>query len=362
MNKRVKRVLQIGIPVVIVLLILVPRLNDSFTKRQRSGQGRRGMSQGILPVSGCVAGLSMSNNGIMANGTLLPNEEVELVSETAGKVDKIYFNDGDHVKKGKLLLKVDDSDLKAQLERAEFEKKLLEDKLERQRILLKRESVSYESFQQMETEYNMLLADIELLKVKIARTEIRAPFDGKMGFRYVSEGSYVQPSTRVSSLVDNSVLKIEFSIPEKYINVPLIGKKIKFRTEGIEKDIIAEIYAVDPQADIQTHMITLRARYRNTANLVAGMFVKGELMTESNRTFMMIPSEAVVPEMNGKRLWVVKEGKALSVPVETESRDSRYVEVISGIQPGDTVLTGGLMQLQNGMRVSVSLAKETSGE
>lgn len=77
---------------------------------------------------------------------------------------------------------------------------------------------------------------------------------------------------------------------------------------------------------------------------------------------MMIPSEAVVPEMNGKRLWVVKEGKALSVPVETESRDSRYVEVISGIQPGDTVLTGGLMQLQNGMRVSVSLAKETSGE
>jgi len=261
------------------------------------------------------------------------------------------------VKKGTLLVKVDDSDLQAQLARAEFQKELLAAKLERQRILLKRESISVEEFQQLETEYNMNLADIELLKVKIARTEIRAPFDGRMGFRFVSEGSYLQPSTKVSTIVDNSYLKIEFSIPEKYIDLPLVGRKLTFQPSGMEHQIEAEVYAVDPQADVATHTINLRARYRNTKNLVAGMFVKGELMTAENLKYILVPTEAVVPEMDGKRLWVVKNKKATSVPVQTDSRDSQFVEVTSGIQVGDTVLTGGLMQLREGMIVNVKLNK-----
>ena len=303
------------------------------------------------------ASLSTSSNGIPVTGTLVANEEVELVSETAGKVVKIAFEEGTLVKKGTLLVKVDDSDLQAQLARAEFQKELLAAKLERQRILLKRESISVEEFQQLETEYNMNLADIELLKVKIARTEIRAPFDGRMGFRFVSEGSYLQPSTKVSTIVDNSYLKIEFSIPEKYIDLPLVGRKLTFQPSGMEHQIEAEVYAVDPQADVATHTINLRARYRNTKNLVAGMFVKGELMTAENLKYILVPTEAVVPEMDGKRLWVVKNKKATSVPVQTDSRDSQFVEVTSGIQVGDTVLTGGLMQLREGMIVNVKLNK-----
>ena len=316
--------------------------------------------------------MSTSGNGIPVTGLLVANEEVELVSETAGKVVKIAFEEGTLVKKGTLLVKVDDSDLQAQLARAEFQKELLAAKLERQRILLKRESISVEEFQQLETEYNMNLADIELLKVKIARTEIRAPFDGRMGFRFVSEGSYLQPSTKVSTIVDNSYLKIEFSIPEKYIDfkrefyekkinavidLPLVGRKLTFQPSGMEHQIEAEVYAVDPQADVATHTINLRARYRNTKNLVAGMFVKGELMTAENLKYILVPTEAVVPEMDGKRLWVVKNRKATSVPVQTDSRDSQFVEVTSGIQVGDTVLTGGLMQLREGMIVNVKLNK-----
>lgn len=356
MNKGVKRILQIGIPVVVVGAIFIPRLGIFSEKSAPvTARGGRGASLSVLPVSGCIAAMSTSSNGIVANGLLLANEEVELVSETAGKVTGIYFNEGQKVKKGDLLLKVDDSDLAAQLSRSRFEEKMLADKLERLRVLWKRESVSLEELQQMETEYNMLLADIELLKVKIARTEIRAPFDGEMGFRYVSEGSYLQPSTKVSALVDNSVMKIEFDIPEKYITAPLLGKKICFRADGVEEDLVAEIYAIDPQSDTETHTIKIRARYRNTANVVAGMFVSGELLTGNDREYIMIPTEAVVPEMDGKRLWVVREGKAASVPVKTDSRDDRYVEVVSGIQVGDTVLTGGLMQLREGMKVKVTI-------
>lgn len=137
--------------------------------------------------------------------------------------------------------------------------------------------------------------------------------------------------------------------------MPLIGRKISFQPSGLDYTIEAEVYAVDPQSDVSTHTINLRARYRNTKNLVAGMFVKGDLRTEEGLEYMLIPTEAVVPEMGGKRLWVVKNKKATSVPVETDSRDSKYVEVTSGIQVGDTVLTGGLMQLREGMVVSVTV-------
>ena len=174
------------------------------------------MGKGRLPVTGIIAKNSVVAAGFPVNGSLLANEEVDLVAEIVGKVRKIYFQEGVAVKKGQLLLKVDDADLQAQLTRAEFQKKLLAEKLERQRILLKRESISREAFDQLQTDYNMLEADIELLKVKISRTEIRAPFDGVMGFRYVSEGSYVQPSSQIARIVDNSTLKYEFNIPEKY--------------------------------------------------------------------------------------------------------------------------------------------------
>ena len=354
MNKGLKRVLQIGIPVVIVGAIVIPRLDFSSDKETSTPTtAPKAANRGALPVSGIVASMSTSGNGIPVTGLLVANEEVELVSETAGKVVKIAFEEGTLVKKGTLLVKVDDSDLQAQLARAEFQKELLAAKLERQRILLKRESISVEEFQQLETEYNMNLADIELLKVKIARTEIRAPFDGRMGFRFVSEGSYLQPSTKVSTIVDNSYLKIEFSIPEKYIDLPLVGRKLTFQPSGMEHQIEAEVYAVDPQADGETPYQPPVACYRN--NFETSYVRKRELMTLRNIYLAQLrPS----PERWMAETFVgVKNKKATSVPVQTDSRDSQFVEVTSGIQVGDTVLTGGLMQLREGMIVNVKLNK-----
>ena len=353
MKKRTKRILQIGIPIVVVGALVLPQI-DFFPEKLDMVSAPGGKAGGVLPVTGIVAKYEEASNGIMVTGVMLPNEEVELVSETAGKVAQICFEEGQRVKKGDLLLKVDDSDLVAQLKREELQKALLEDRLERQRVLLERESVSYESFQELETEYRMLLEDIELLKVKIGRTEIRAPFDGRMGFRYVSEGSYLQVSTRVSTIVDDKVLKVEFTMPEKYAHVPLVGRTLTFRVAGYDGDVPAKVYAIDVAAD-DVHKIAARARYENTAGLVPGVFVSGELVTEEGLRYMLVPSEAVVPEMEGKRLWVKRGGVATSVPIEADSRDERVVEVVSGIQPGDTVLTGGLMQLREGMKVDVNV-------
>ena len=155
-EQRFKESFTIGIPVVIVGAIVIPRLDFSSDKEMSTPTtAPKATNRGALPVSGIVASMSTSGNGIPVTGLLVANEEVELVSETAGKVVKIAFEEGTLVKKGTLLVKVDDSDLQAQLARAEFQKELLAAKLERQRILLKRESISVEEFQQLETEYNM---------------------------------------------------------------------------------------------------------------------------------------------------------------------------------------------------------------
>lgn len=356
MKRSIKRSLQIAIPIALAAWIIIPRLEGGTQNPEKESRG--GSGKGTLPVSGIIARHTVTANGIPTNGTLLANEEVDLVAEIVGKVRQIYFQEGSRVKKGQLLLKVDDADLQAQLDRAEFQKKLLSEKLERQRILLKRESISREAFDQLQTDYNMLEADIALLKVKISRTEIRAPFDGVMGFRYVSEGSYVQPSTPITRIVDNSVLKYEFAIPEKYASQDLKEKEVYFRITGSDKMYTAHVYAVDPLIDVSTRMILLRARFKNASHeLMPGMFAKGNLVFGGKTQFIAVPTEAVVPEMDGKRMWVVKEGKAVSMPVETESRDERNVEVTSGIQVGDTILTGGLMQLREGMTVTVNLKK-----
>lgn len=356
MKKYVKRTLWIVIPAVAVVWLAVSHWENS-EKAEKVVSGTPA-SKGTLPVTGIVARHSVVANGFPVTGTLLANEEVDLVAEIVGKVRKIYFQEGSWVRKGDLLLKVDDADLQAQLMRSEFQKKLMSEKLERQRILLKRESISREAFDQLQTDYNMLEADIELLKVKISRTEIRAPFNGMMGFRYVSEGSYVQPSTRIAHIVDHSILKYEFSIPEKYADKDLKGKEVYFKVTGSDKLYQAEIYAVDPLVDLKTRSVSMRARFKNSNNeLMPGMFAKGNLVFGGKDEFIAVPTEAVVPEMDGKRIWLVKSGKAVSVPVETESRDEKNVEVISGVQPGDTVLTGGLMQLREGMTVSVTIKK-----
>ena len=321
--------------------IVSPQLTGcSSDKAAKQGEVKK--AAGDLPVTGIVAKTSMTANGIAVLGTLYANEEVSLVAEIAGKVKGIYFREGSSVKKGDLLLKVDDADLQAELMRAQFEE---------------RESVSREAFDQVQTDYNMLQADIELLEVRISRTEIRAPFDGTIGFRYVSEGSYVQASTPIATIVDNSVLKLEFSISERYSMNDLMGKEVVFQVVGSDKTYEAKVYALAPSLD-ENRMLTLRARFQNrNMELRAGMFATGNLIFDGRTEFIAVPTEAVVPEMDGKRLWVLKNGQAALVPVETESRDEKNVEVISGIAVGDTVLTGGLMQLREGMRVDVTIKK-----
>ena len=325
---------------------------------QGGQQGQRPGGQGQLPVTGTIAKPSYLTNGIRSAGSLLANEEVDIVGKVSGKVTAVYFKEGSKVKKGDLLVKIYDEDLQAQLRRSEIQEKMLSEKLERQRVLLSKDAVSREAFDQLQTDYNVILADINLLKVRIAETEVRAPFDGVIGFRYVSEGTYVTPQVKIAHLFDQSILKLEFAINEKYVSENLMGKKISFETEGYSDEFFATVYAVDYRIDQTTRTIGLRARYDNrTGKLVPGMYASLTLITDEKMNALQVPTEAIVPEMNEKKIWVARNGRAELIPVVTGARTASAIEVISGLAAGDTVLTTGLIQLRPNMAVRVNITE-----
>ncbi len=168
----------------------------------------------------------------------------------------------------------------------------------------------------------------------------------------------MQPSVKIAHLIDYSQMKLEFAIPEKYVSQPLMGKKIAFNTQGYKDEFIAYVYAIDYRVDETTRTIGLRARYDNRdKRLVPGMFADLTLITDEKNNAIQVPSEAIVPEMNEKRIWLFRSGKASLVPVVSGNRTENMVEILSGISVGDTVITSGLMQLRPGMAVRVNITE-----
>jgi len=351
--KKIKKIIYIGLPALaiagyIVYVLFSPKSSNAKTDDPKMGKGKGG----LIAAQVFVVESSELNSGIQAVGTLLPNEEVDIVSEIAGKIVGVYFEEGRSVSQNQLLIKVEDTDLQAQLKRAEYQLKLLSERLDRQKILLDKEAVSREEFDQVQTDYNILLADIELLKTKIAKTEIRVPFSGTIGFRDVSVGSYMQPNTLISHLSDQYKLKVEFSIPEKHASASLIGKRILFKTEASDKEYESVVYAVDSKVDIATRTVVVRGIFDNTKeNLKSGMFVRLTLVTESSSNIILIPTEAIVPEMDGKKVWIVSDGVAQAKIVTTGFRSNNKIEILSGLGVGDSVMITGLMQVREGAAV-----------
>src|SRR5690606_21963778 len=145
--------------------------------------------------------------------------------------------------KGTLLIKLNDSELQVQLKKAQYQYTLLEERLERQRILLEKDAVSREDYDKVLTEFNVLKQDIEQLKISIEKMHIVAPFSGVVGFRDVSLGAFLQPNSKITSLVDVANLIVEVAIPEKYVLDKLYGATINFTVEGMIDNFSAVIYA-----------------------------------------------------------------------------------------------------------------------
>ena len=347
----------IAIILVAAAIILYPKIEPMFGQEAESGPpsrpGMRGGSQALF-ASGHVVEPTQMNEMIYSTASLLPDEEVDLSFETSGKVVSISFEEGSRVRKGALLAKINDKPLQAQLMKLQAQKKLVEEREFRQRQLLDRDAISRESYDQVATELQSLDADIMLLEARIAETELRAPFDGIVGLRLISEGAFASTQTRIVRLVKNSPLKIEFSIPERYAGEVLPGFPITFVVDGIAKSFDAKVYAIDPKVDINTRTIVVRALYPNTnEELKSGRFASVRALLSQIDSAISIPTESLIPEMSGEKVFIYKNGRAAERKVTTGLRTESHIQITTGLEFGDTLLTTAILQLRDGLPVQL---------
>jgi len=355
MNKKLRTTITILIIVFLAGIVFYPKYKPFLVKklkRQNSVQEPLRQSQQKLNAVGYIIVPTHMSELINSTGTLRPDEEVDLSFETSGKIVKINFTEGTRVKKGDLLAKINDLPLQAQLEKLQVQLKMSEAKEFREKSLLDRDAISQESYDQIQTDVQSIKADINLIKARISETELRAPFDGIIGLRYLSEGSYATSSTKIAKLIKTSPLKIEFSIPEKYASEIKIGYPITFSIDGSNTIFNASVYAIDPKIDIDMRTIVLRALYPNKGEeLKSGRYAGITLELSRIDNAVSIPTEALIPEMDGEKVYIYKKGKAQSVKVSTGLRTEANIQITDGLKFGDTLLTSGIMQLRQNLPI-----------
>jgi membrane fusion protein (multidrug efflux system) len=289
---------------------------------------------------------------VTSTGTLRAAESVELQAEVSGKITAINFVEGARVREGDLLVKLNDADLLARRLAAAYEVALAERREERVAELLKQGFVIPDDHDEALNEVNVRRAEIALTEAQIAKTEIRAPFDGTAGLRYVSEGAFVGATTRIATLQRTDTLKVDFAVPEKYADSIRLGSPIAFSVTGREQKFGGEVYAYDPRIDEQTRTLLIRALCPNPGGvLLPGAFANVELTLRETPDALMVPAEALIPDFEAAFVFVVEDGKAERRQVVTGIRTDSHVQILSGLAPGDVVVTSGLPQLRPGSPV-----------
>lgn len=296
---------------------------------------------------------SILDNAIVTTGTLMPNEEVDLVSELTGRITSIGFTEGGSVAKGQVLLKINDDELQAQLRKAEASLKLAKDDNVRKEQLLAVKGISQEQYDAAQAQLAGLQAEADELKARIAKSTIRAPFNGKVGLRSVSEGGFVGSNAVIARLQQIDPIKVEFAVPERYGRMMKPGTAISFSLEGDTATYKGEVYASDPSVDPTTRTVKVRARSDNKAgHLLPGSFAKVDVRLERITDALVVPAEALIPDIQGQKVLVIKNGKATSLRVKTGIRSANTVQLTSGAQAGDSVLVTGILAVREGMPVS----------
>ena len=363
MKKSTKIILFSAIVLFIIGMALYPTIKKQFKKEvsapreaagsrgQAGGGGGRGMP---LNVNAKIIKPETLISTFRSTTTIIPDEEVDLTFESPGKITGIFFQEGSSVKKGQLLAKVNDKPLQAELLKLQAQIPLAEDRVFRQKSLLEKDAVSKEAYEQVTTELDKLKADIELTKARIAQTELLAPFDGMVGLRNVSEGAYASPSTIVTSLTKIIPLKVEFSINEKQADYVFRGMEITFQPDADLSIYKATVYAIESRLDPKTYTLKVRALYPNAnGRMRPGRSGSVEINSKPINNALTAPNESVIKEMGRDIAYIYSGGKAKQVVLDIGMRTESHLQILNGLNAGDTLLVSGVMQLRDGLPVVI---------
>lgn len=313
------------------------------------------------PVRATVVHFGPLSEYITVSGSTVPSDEVIISPEVPGIITEIAFREGAMVNKGDLLVSLDDSELAAQLHRLEVAADLNRRIAERLEGLYARKGVSLQEYEIAVAEYDKSKADIELVRTQLAKREIRAPFRGRLGLKQVSRGAFVSPGAAIVSLVRTDPLKVEFSVPEKYSTAIGPGTPVAIEVGYLDAPLPGKVEAADPVIDPDTRSWTLRAVTSNPEGAVLpGAFAQVKVRLKEFESTAIIPTEAIIPELGGKKVYVYRNGEARAVSVSTGIRQESMIQITEGLHEGDTVITTGILQIREGSPVTITeLAQES---
>lgn len=300
-----------------------------------------------IAVDVMVAKYSSFSQTLDASGTVQAQEFVELKTEVSGRIVKLTINEGETVAAGTLLVKLNDDDLQAQLRKYQSQLEIAQRNLKRLKSLLDANGLNQQEYDAADNLVKNTLADIDYTKAQIRKTEVRAPFTGLVGLRNVSPGAFVSNTTVLATLQQVNSLKIDFVMPEDEAGILRKGSKVKIQSGNSDQLFDATISAIEPQVNVGTRNLKFRAILNaSNAKLHPGAFVKVLIDAGKNNSAIMIPSNCIIPESRNKKVAVIKGGKVQFTVVEIGYRGTDLVEVVKGLNIGDTIAVNGLLFLK----------------
>lgn len=287
--------------------------------------------------------LSAVEDTLSAVGTIEPNERVEIRPKAAGAVESIHFVEGQHVNPGAKLLELDSRKETAALAQAEAEESLARSNLARARTLTGTKAISQQELDQLESQVAVRAAARDLERERLAERVLNAPIAGAIGPRLVSPGQYVAMGTPVTTIVDDSKVKVLFHIPERELG--------RVASQG-DRVFSGQVDLIDPEVDPSTRTATVRLLVPNPEGLLRpGMFARVELVTSRRENALLLPEGAIVPSLDRFSVFAFEQGRAVSRTVKLGVRLPGKVEILEGLNAGQEVVTSGTQKLVNGMKV-----------
>ena len=311
--------------------------------------------QKALVVQTLIAAPQSLSADIEVPGTIMANETAEIHPEVSGRLVQLNIKEGTNVSVGALLAKLYDGDLQAQLRKLEVQLKIAEQTEKRQAELVKIQGISQQEYDLSLLGVLNLKADMDIIKESIRKTEIRAPFGGKLGLKNVSPGAYVTPTSVLTTISQVSSLKIQFNVPERYSAQLKPGLPVSFSIDGTNKTFTATVIASEISIDENTRSLAVRALIKQQdPALIPGAFAKVKIVLGKNNEALMVPNSVIIPSGRKKQLYVYEGGKAMMKEVTTGVRDSTNIQVLTGIKAGDTVITSAVLFLRPGLVVELA--------
>jgi membrane fusion protein, multidrug efflux system len=333
--------------VLILTFVLLSLLAACGGKKKKTEITAAPPRASVTTVDGFLVKPQPFGENIEVPGSILANEVTEVHPEVSGRIIQLNVAEGKYVGRGTLLAKLYDADLQAQLRKIQIQLSIAEKTEERQAQLLKIQGISQQDYDLSLLSVNNLKADIDIIRTSISKTEIRAPFSGRLGLKNISPGAYVTPATIIAVINQTDQLKLDFTVPEKYTGQIKPGQMVSFSYEGSNKQFAAKVSALESSVAENTRSLTVRSIVQaKDPGLLPGAFAKVKLSFDPDPNALLIPTQAVLPQARGKKVILYNNGIAKFVDVTTGVRDSARIQITEGLKAGDTIVLTGLLSIR----------------